>query len=153
MSQMELPHPLSHAYIITGGNSAQREEYARRLTMAYVCEGVSSPCGRCRHCEKAAAGIHPDVSVMTPLEGKREIVSDAMTKASIDFVNEFAGAEKYLRKSGLSREDAETVSQFMRSASARADAAVSMYQYDLAGLDSAVNVSGSSRGSLENVII
>lgn len=77
--------------------------------------------------------------------GKREIVSDAMTKASIDFVNEFAGAEKYLRKSGLSREDAETVSQFMRSASARADAAVSMYQYDLAGLDSAVNVSGSKK--------
>ena len=77
--------------------------------------------------------------------GKREIVSDAMTKASIDFVNEFAGAEKYLRKSGLSREDAETVSQFYRSASARADAAVSMYQYDLAGLDSAVNVSGTKK--------
>ena len=77
--------------------------------------------------------------------GKREIVSDAMTKASIDFVNEFAGAEKYLRKGGLSQEEAEAVSQFYRSASARADAAVSMYQYDLAGLDSAVNVSGSKK--------
>lgn len=72
---MELPHPLSHAYIITGGNAASRAEYARRLSAAYVC-GEAMPCGRCRHCEKAASGIHPDVITVSPAEGKHEIVAE-----------------------------------------------------------------------------
>lgn len=72
---MELPYPLSHAYIITGGNAATRAEYARRLSAAYVC-GEARPCGRCRHCEKAASGIHPDVITVSAAEGKREIVAE-----------------------------------------------------------------------------
>ena len=71
---MQLPHPLSHAYLITGGNAAARAEYARRLSAAYVCDGASAPCGRCRHCEKALAGIHPDIITVSLLEDKREIV-------------------------------------------------------------------------------
>lgn len=71
-----LPQPLSHAYIVTGGNAAGRADFARRLAMAYVCQGSVPPCGTCRHCEKAAAGIHPDVITVTPAEGKREIVAD-----------------------------------------------------------------------------
>ncbi len=73
---MTLPQPLSHAYIIAGGNAAARADYARRLAMAYVCVGAAAPCGACRHCEKAAAGIHPDVITLSPAEGKREIVAD-----------------------------------------------------------------------------
>ena len=72
---MQLPSPLSHAYIITGGNAASRAEYARRLSAAYVC-GESVPCGRCLHCEKAHSGIHPDVISVSLLEDKREIVAD-----------------------------------------------------------------------------
>lgn len=72
---MELPHPLSHAYIITGGTASDRADYARRLSTAYVCESAA-PCGRCRHCEKAIGGIHPDVITVTLLEDKREILAE-----------------------------------------------------------------------------
>lgn len=73
---MQLPQPLSHAYMITGGNAASRAEYARRLSAAYVCEGSTAPCGTCRHCSKADAGIHPDVITLSPADGKREIVGE-----------------------------------------------------------------------------
>lgn len=74
--ELNLPRPLSHAYIITGGGPDSRREYARRLTAAYLCTGEQPPCGRCRHCEKVAKGIHPDVILLSPAEGKREIVAD-----------------------------------------------------------------------------
>lgn len=73
---VELPFPLSHAYILTGGNAASREEYARRLSMAYVCENGRIPCGSCRNCVKAAGGIHPDVITLSPAEDKRDIVAE-----------------------------------------------------------------------------
>lgn len=76
VSEMYLPHPLSHAYLICGGNAAGRREYARRLSAAYVCTGQTVPCGHCRHCKKAAADIHPDIITLTPAEGKREIVAE-----------------------------------------------------------------------------
>ena len=71
---VQLPYPLSHAYILTGGNEAGREEFARRLSMAYVCENGHTPCGTCRNCTKAAGGIHPDVITLSPAKDKREIV-------------------------------------------------------------------------------
>lgn len=71
---LAIPQPLSHAYIITGGNGASRRAFARRLTAAYLCEHGPLPCGACRHCKKAAADIHPDVSLISLLEDKREIV-------------------------------------------------------------------------------
>jgi len=71
-----LPSPLSHAYIITGGSAAGRLAYAKRLAQAYVCQESAPPCGRCRHCEKAAAGIHPDVISVTPAEGRRDILAE-----------------------------------------------------------------------------
>ena len=64
---MVIPHPLSHAYILTGGNAASRRAYAIRLAQAYVCEEARPPCLHCRHCEKAAGGIHPDVITVSPL--------------------------------------------------------------------------------------
>jgi len=69
-----LPAPLAHAYIITGGSSAARLSYARRMASAYLCEHSPNPCGVCRHCKKAAADIHPDLSLLTLLEDKREIL-------------------------------------------------------------------------------
>lgn len=73
---MVIPHPLSHAYILTGGNAASRKACALRLAQAYVCEGAAPPCLHCRHCRKAAGGIHPDVITVAPAEGKREILAE-----------------------------------------------------------------------------
>lgn len=71
-----IPAPLSHAYIIAGGSPASRREYADTLAAAYLCIGSSRPCGQCRHCVKVSRGIHPDLTVVTPPEGKREIVAE-----------------------------------------------------------------------------
>lgn len=73
---MELPNPLSHAYLITGGSGASRGALIQRLTAAYLCEGTRPPCGRCRPCRKAAEGIHPDVSRTVPAPDKTEIAVD-----------------------------------------------------------------------------
>lgn len=73
---MNIPQPLSHAYLITGGREESRSAYAQRLAAAYLCEGEQPPCGRCRHCRKAAAGAHPDLNRITLVEGKREITVD-----------------------------------------------------------------------------
>ena len=71
-----LPAPLAHAYIITGGSAAARLSYANRMAAAYLCEHSPRPCGQCRHCKKVAADIHPDLSRLTLLEDKREILVD-----------------------------------------------------------------------------
>ena len=72
----DLPTPLSHAYLITGGDGDSRAALARRLTAAYLCEGERPPCGTCRACRKAAAGTHPDVAYTAPAPDKREIAVD-----------------------------------------------------------------------------
>lgn len=71
-----LPRPLAHAYIIAGGSAASRGAFARRLAQAYVCTGREPPCLKCRDCRKVEEGVHPDVSFLSPAEGKKEIVVD-----------------------------------------------------------------------------
>lgn len=76
---MNMSKELSHAYII----AAQPDEgyrAARKLAQTLLCTGVggSRPCGLCRDCRKAAAGIHPDIMVTERLKDdkgkeKREI--------------------------------------------------------------------------------
>ena len=75
---MELPSPLSHAYLITGGGGDSRAALANRLTAAYLCEGAGRkiPCGACRSCRKVSAGTHPDAQRTAPAPGKREITVD-----------------------------------------------------------------------------
>lgn len=92
---MKLPEPLSHAYLITGGSGASREELAQRLTAAYLCEGEGVPCGLCRHCRKAAGNIHPDVSRITLPADKREITADqARTLRSDAYIRPNEGKRK-----------------------------------------------------------
>lgn len=81
---VHIPASLSHAYILTGGSALSRAAFARQLARAYVCESASPPCGVCRHCEKAAKGVHPDISVLSPAEGKREIVAEQTRQLRTD---------------------------------------------------------------------
>ena len=73
---MELPDPLSHAYLIAGGSGESRNALIQKLTAAYLCEGDRPPCGMCRPCRKVSAGIHPDVSRTAPAPDKKEIAVD-----------------------------------------------------------------------------
>ena len=81
---VQIPDPLSHAYLVTGGGADSRAALIGRLTAAYLCEGDQPPCGRCRACRKAAAGIHPDVSRTAPAPDKREIAVDQIRSLRAD---------------------------------------------------------------------
>ena len=79
---MELPDPLSHAYLITGGSGESRGTLIQRLTAAYLCEGggrpggAHVPCGQCKPCRKVAESIHPDVVYTATAPDKKEITVD-----------------------------------------------------------------------------
>lgn len=73
LSFQEEGRGLSHAYILCGPRGSGRHTLAGLLSAALVCSAPEGrrPCGSCPHCKKAAAGIHPDVTVITgPGEGK-----------------------------------------------------------------------------------
>ncbi len=64
---------LSHAYILSGPRGSGRHTLARLLSAAMVCSAPMElrPCGKCSHCKKVYAGIHPDVRTETgPAPGK-----------------------------------------------------------------------------------
>ena len=60
---MQADEKLFHAYLISSGTAQEREALAARLAQTMVCESTGErPCGVCRHCRKALAGIHPDIA-------------------------------------------------------------------------------------------
>ncbi len=81
---------LAHAYMIVSPNEDARNSAAGRLAAAMLCEGDGPrPCGACRACRKALAGIHPDISVVEPgldAQGRkrREILVDAVRALASD---------------------------------------------------------------------
>ncbi len=53
---------LSHAYIVSSLSEDMRKRTEAILSMAAVCSAPEGkPCGVCRDCRKAAAGVHPDI--------------------------------------------------------------------------------------------
>ena len=72
---------LSHAYIVSG-------ELAETLAMAAVCAGSGGkkPCMDCTHCYKAAHHIHPDITVVSKLPDKREIVVEQIRELKKDII-------------------------------------------------------------------
>ncbi len=81
---IELPTPLSHAYLITGGSGDSRAAFANRLAAAYLCQGDRPPCGMCRACRKVGKGAHPDLSRTAPPPDKAEISVDQIRALRAD---------------------------------------------------------------------
>ncbi len=53
---------MPHACLISAPTREQALRKGRELAAAAVCTGAGKkPCGQCRDCRKAAAGIHPDI--------------------------------------------------------------------------------------------
>ena len=72
----QLSGTLSHAYIISGDDVAQRRTLADVIARSLVCDASDAdkrPCNACAACEKARRCIHPDILRRAPAEGKREI--------------------------------------------------------------------------------
>ena len=72
---------LSHAYITSG-------ELAETLALAAVCSGSAdnAPCMLCPDCDKAMRHIHPDVTIVTKLPEKREILVDQIRELRKDAI-------------------------------------------------------------------
>lgn len=84
---------LSHAYVISGSDKEDRLALANALARALVCQGREKPCGVCPHCKKVLSGIHPDVVMVGPEEGKTDIRVDQIRALRTDayvFPNEAA---------------------------------------------------------------
>jgi DNA polymerase III, gamma/tau subunits len=83
---------IPHACLICAPTQELSLKRARMLAMAAVCSGEGKkPCGVCRDCRKAEAGIHPDViTVSRPADdkGKRKqnITVDQIRALSADAV-------------------------------------------------------------------
>ena len=81
---------MPHACLISAADMPSAMTEARRLAAAALCEGAGKkPCGLCRHCRKTAAGIHPDMIVISRLtddkgKQKKQISVDQIRAMSAD---------------------------------------------------------------------
>ncbi len=67
---------IPHAIMIEGESATANIELALYIATAAVCEGGAKPCDTCRNCHLATVGSHPDISRITPLEGKKNLSVD-----------------------------------------------------------------------------
>ena len=84
------PSEIGHAYILSSLSRDDALRRAREIASAAVClneDGV--PCGVCRGCRKAAAGVHPDIISVTRQTDKsgnlrRELTVSQIREISVD---------------------------------------------------------------------
>lgn len=82
---------LPQSCIIIGASPEEALHQAGQLAAAAVCRGAEPPCGQCRDCRKAFAGVHPDiihVSRLTDSSGKqkRELSVEQIRSMAADAV-------------------------------------------------------------------
>ena len=69
--RFDSPSAIGHAYILSSSSREEALRAARSIASAAVClAGRDVPCGNCRGCRKAAAGIHPDIIMVRRLTDK-----------------------------------------------------------------------------------
>lgn len=66
-------HRIPHAILIDGDKGTGRHTLARYIAQATVCGKDNAPCGECRSCRVAESGAHPDITFISPEEGKKFI--------------------------------------------------------------------------------
>ncbi len=71
---------LPHAIIIEGDIGTGRHTLARFLAKASVCSEEKRPCGVCKNCHLEDINSHPDITVISPEEGKKNISVEQIRK-------------------------------------------------------------------------
>lgn len=70
---------MPHALLLTGPDGLGKGQFATLFAQSLLCEANNAdatPCGQCRYCQLYLAGTHPDVTLVSPLEGKKAIAVD-----------------------------------------------------------------------------
>ncbi|VAW84886.1 DNA polymerase III delta prime subunit [hydrothermal vent metagenome] len=74
---------LPHALLLTGRRGVGKQRLALQLAALLLCtEDQPEPCGQCKGCRLIAAGTHPDLKVIQPLEDKSVISVDQIRELS-----------------------------------------------------------------------
>jgi DNA polymerase III subunit delta' len=74
---------LPHALLLRGPQGVGKQQFAKRLSAALVCEDTdvaNQPCGHCKACHLALTGNHPDIHWLQPEEPGKPIKIDAVRK-------------------------------------------------------------------------
>lgn len=70
---------LRHAYLLVGPQGVGRRSLALRFAQALNCTATGipgEPCGECRECRQIWDMVHPDMSLLEPEEGHKDIRID-----------------------------------------------------------------------------
>lgn len=76
---------LPHAILLHGQAGLGKRRLAEWVARGLLCENTRdhlAACGRCNGCRLARAGSHPDLTVVTPEEGKQQISVDQVRAVS-----------------------------------------------------------------------
>lgn len=66
----------AHGLLLSGAPGLGKKRFAQALAARLLCaraKGDEPACGQCKSCQLLAAGSHPDLSVLAPEEGKKQI--------------------------------------------------------------------------------
>lgn len=73
---------LAHAYLAAGPAGTGKLAFIREFSQLLLClePHVERPCGHCHNCQLAAGGEHPDILLLKPEDGARDITVDQVRR-------------------------------------------------------------------------
>lgn len=82
---------VAHAYLLTGPESIGKTTLALEFAKLLLCErpdaATGEPCGECAPCRKISHGNHPDVRLIEPRDGKRQLGVDVAREEVVRLAN------------------------------------------------------------------
>lgn len=67
---------IPHAILIEGDFGTGKHTLAKFIAKAIVCSDNEAPCCKCSNCHLAEIDSHPDIAIIKPLDGKKNIAID-----------------------------------------------------------------------------
>lgn len=78
---------LAHAYLVTGEQGIGKLHFLQQLARYLLCTNPQeySPCDKCKNCKLSVTGYHPDIMLIQPEDGSRDIKIDQI-RALTEFI-------------------------------------------------------------------
>ncbi len=75
---------LPHALLLEGPEGSGKKTLGRLFAQYALCQGEEKPCGICGACCKVEKGVHPDVILYQPAQGRKEFTIDLVRQLRQD---------------------------------------------------------------------